>query len=264
MKNMRRGRALYEKNLFFLQPSARLERLIGVSIFKDRFLKGVSGGDFCERGFHREKGSDQMKQLVVRAQRERDPEAFIRLMEENRQSMLKVAKSFLSSEQDVADAMQESILACYEKLDSLKNPQYFKTWLIRIVINKCKDILRQNREVLLTGDFSGQAAGPGSARDSGGAPGGKGGAKNITVPAQNAAGLAAEDASYAEVEFRELLSRIDEKYRTILVLYYVEGFRTGEIAELLDLNENTVKSRLMRARKQFAREYENKEGIMYG
>lgn len=205
-----------------------------------------------------------MKQLVVRAQREKDPQAFIRLMEENRQSMLKVAKSFLNSEQDVADAMQESILTCYEKLDSLKNPQYFKTWLIRIVINKCRDILRQNREVLPAGDFSGQAAGSGNARDKGDAPGRGGFVKNGTVSAENAAGLAAEDTNYAEVEFRELLSRIDEKYRTILVLYYVEGFRTGEIAELLDLNENTVKSRLLRARKQFAKEYQNKEGILYG
>lgn len=67
------------------------------------------------------------------------------------------------------------------------------------------------------------------------------------------------------MEFRELLQQIDEKYRTILVLYYVEGFNTKEIAGLLDMNEHTVKSRLVRARKKFAMQLETKEaGAIYG
>ncbi len=50
---------------------------------------------------------------------------------------------------DVADAMQNTILICYEKLATLREPQYFKTWMIRILINECKDILRKNRELCL-------------------------------------------------------------------------------------------------------------------
>lgn len=169
-----------------------------------------------------------MRELVIRAQRDRDPEAFIELMERNRQSMLKVAKSYLRCEEDVADALQETILACYEKLDTLRQPEYFKTWMIRILINKCKDILRQNRPAELLEQEARQDA-PGD--------------------------------SYAEVEFMELLCSIDEKYRTVLILYYVEGFHTREIAKLLELNEHTVKSRLSRARKLFAREY-HREGAV--
>lgn len=75
-----------------------------------------------------------MEHLVKKAQHENDAESFIQLMELNRQSMLKVARSYLTSEQDVADAMQDTILTCYEKLHTLQQPQYFKTWLIRIVI----------------------------------------------------------------------------------------------------------------------------------
>lgn len=169
---------------------------------------------------------------MIKAQRENDAESFIQLMELNRQSMLKVARSYLSSEQDIADAMQDTILTCYEKLHTLQQPQYFKTWLIRIVINKCKDILRQNRMEELPGELKAQAA---------------------------------DDASYADVEFRELLRQVDEKYRTILVLYYVEGFHTKEIAGLLEMNEHTVKSRLVRARKKFAAQLLTKEaGAIYG
>ncbi len=164
-----------------------------------------------------------MKHLVLKAQKKHDQEAFVKLMEMNRQSMIKVAKSYLNHEEDVADAVQASILACYEKLDTLRQPQYFKTWLIRIVINKCKDILRQNRELHLMEEMP----------------------ETATV-----------DTVQADLEFMELLQEIDEKYRTILVLYYAEGFNTREIAELLELNERTVKTRLIRARERFARQYQ--------
>ena len=89
-----------------------------------------------------------MKHLVIKAQKKNE-EAFVKLMELNKQGMYKVAKSYLSYEEDVADAMQETILTCYEKLDTLRNPQYFKTWMTRILINKCKDILQKNRELCL-------------------------------------------------------------------------------------------------------------------
>lgn len=165
-----------------------------------------------------------MKHLVQKAQKKHDQEAFVKLMDMNRQSMIKVAKSYLNNEEDVADAVQASILACYEKLDTLRQPQYFKTWLIRIVINKCKDILRQNRELHLMDE----------------------------MPEPQAV-----DTIQADIEFMELLQEIDEKYRTILVLYYAEGFNTREIAELLELNERTVKTRLIRARERFARQYQS-------
>ncbi|MDO4343999.1 MAG: sigma-70 family RNA polymerase sigma factor [Eubacteriales bacterium] len=171
-----------------------------------------------------------MKHLVIKAQRDRDADSFIRLMEMNRQSMLKVAKSYLRNEQDVADAMQEAILSCYEKLDTLQKPQYFKTWLIRIVINKCKDILRRSREAELPGEFIVQET---------------------------------YDTTQEKLEFMELLNSIDEKYRMVLVLYYSEGFNTREIAELLEINEHTVKSRLVRARKKFALEYQKGDEKIY-
>lgn len=63
------------------------------------------------------------------------------------------------------------------------------------------------------------------------------------------------DMSIAEFEFKEMLGRIDAPYRIILLLYYVEGFRISEIAEILDLNKNTVKTRLSRGRQQAKKEY---------
>lgn len=64
------------------------------------------------------------------------------------------------------------------------------------------------------------------------------------------------DQSIEEFEFKEMLNLIDEKYRLILIFYYLEGFTLSEIAELLELNINTVKTRLSRAREQIRTAYQ--------
>lgn len=162
-----------------------------------------------------------MKFLVKRAKRH-DNDAFVELMESHKLMMYKVARSYLRSDDDIADAIQETILTCYEKLDSLENDHFFKTWLIRILINKCIDILNACQRESPTEQ----------------------------VPEQGGACTSLEN-----YEFYELLNALDEKYRIILILYYVEGFKIREIAQILDLEENTVKTRLSRGRKQLAREY---------
>ena len=68
-----------------------------------------------------------------------------------------------------------------------------------------------------------------------------------------------QDMSIAEFEFKEMLGMLDESYRIILVLYYVEGFRIADIASILNMNENTVKTRLVRARVQLKQEYTSAE-----
>lgn len=52
---------------------------------------------------------------------------------------------------------------------------------------------------------------------------------------------------------------MDEKYRLVLLLYYGEGFKIREIAQILEMEENTVKTRLARGRKQFERLYKGKQ-----
>lgn len=155
-----------------------------------------------------------MKSLVQKAKRG-DSEAFIELMESQKESMYKVARSYLNCEADIADAMQQTILDCFEKLDTLRQPRYFKTWLIRILINNCNTILRENKR---------------------------------TQPLYYMEELESENPKTDLLEFLDLLDRVDEKYRTVLILYYVEGLKIKEIAEILNCNENTVNSQLRRGR----------------
>ena len=158
-----------------------------------------------------------LEHLVTKAQ-QGDGRAFVRLIEMNKQSMYKVARSYFTNDEDIADAIQDTIETCYRSISHLAEAQYFRTWLTRILINKCIDILRKNKREHPVSEF----------------------------PEYGESSM--ELNNY---EFNELMNSLDEKYRTILLLYYGEGFKISEIAQLLDMEENTVKTRLSKGRSKF-------------
>ena len=84
-------------------------------------------------------------EILVKKAKKGDTDAFAQLIRMNAQSMYKVAWAYLKNEEDAADAIQETILICYEKLGTLKKSKYFKTWLIRILMNQCNDLLKTRR-----------------------------------------------------------------------------------------------------------------------
>ncbi len=170
----------------------------------------------------KEREGDVMSELLVRKARKGDAESFCRLMDMHLQTMYKIAWSYLKNEEDVADVLQETTLACYEKLGDLKQNRYFKTWMTRILINKCKDCLEKRSRLICT---------------------------------DNLPETPVYEADYEAAEWNQLLAPLDEKYRTILLLYYLEGFNTRQISEILEMKESTVKSRLQRGRKEAAKIY---------
>ena len=100
----------------------------------------------------------EIEQLVRRAKK-RDPDAFTELMQLHERDMYRTASAILSQDADIADAMQETILTCWEKIDTLQKNRYFKTWMIRILINKCKDILRLGRRMVCVEELPEQETG---------------------------------------------------------------------------------------------------------
>ena len=179
------------------------------------------------RNFKQEEAEYEMKhemkrdgtELLVRRAREGDADAFVELMERNKQSMYKVAKAYLKREEDVADAISETILDCFEHMEKLKEESYFGTWLVRILINNCKNMLRRNGRMGYT--------------------------DRTEMFEQNISG---EDEKTRE--FLAYLEPLEEEDRMLMILFYVWGFRVREIAEFLKVNEATVKSRLQRGRRK--------------
>ena len=152
-----------------------------------------------------------------------DKEQFTQQVLAAEQTLYRVAKSMLMNEADCEDAVQDAVIAAYTHLERLQNPAYFKTWATRILLNVCQDMLRARRRV---------------------------------TPVEAVPERGEPDPGQANAEFLALLDSIDEKYRTVLLLYYGEGFSVREISTLLSLKEETVKTRLKRGRSAVRMAYE--------
>ncbi len=169
-----------------------------------------------------------IKPLIKRA-RNGDPDAFVSLMEENKAAMYKTAVSILHNDADAADAMQDAILLCWRNIKKLRQEKYFKTWLTRILINCCKDIIRKNGGMVYVESYDGLDTG--------------------------------QDTTLSDREVKESFEGLSDNYKLILTLYYSQGLTVREISQLLDMNENTVKTRLSRGREEFKMIYKGREAV---
>ena len=163
---------------------------------------------------------NEIQKLADQAKRH-EYDAFTQLMQYCMKDMYKTALAILMNDEDAADAIQDTILACWEKLHTLKKTQYFKTWLTRILINKCYDIRRKRARLTSFEDYD--------------EPAYEGG---------------------CNFELKEALAALDEKYRLVILLFYGEGYSVCEIAKLLKIPKSTVTTRLQRGRERLARYYE--------
>lgn len=156
------------------------------------------------------------QELEVKLAKKGNHEAFIKLIKPLELQMYNIAKAILRHDEDCADAMQEAILKAYKSLPSLRQAPLFKTWLLRILINECNMILRKKSHVipLLNLDQ----------------------AEHITPSLD------------VNIDLREAVYRLEEVSRTIIILHYFRDLPLRQIAEMLDLNEGAVKTRLHRAR----------------
>ena len=163
--------------------------------------------------------SKETENLVERA-RKKEPDAFTELMQLYMKDMYRVALAILMNDEDAADAIQDTILVCWEKIDTLKYVQYFKTWMTRILIHKCYKLKRTMQNTERLEEYE-------------------------------------EPAVYDEykLELMEALSSLDEKYRIIMTLFYTEGYHIDEIAGILKIPKSTVQTRLQRGRAKLARYY---------
>lgn len=140
-------------------------------------------------------------------------EEFVRLVSDAEKSLYRVAKSILRNDEDCADAIQSAILKAFDNLDTLKQKKYFTTWLTRILMNECYQILRKQREQVSYEDYM----------------------ENQESPQENG-------------EVYEAVMGLEETYRMPMVLYYIEGYSVKEVASILEISVSNVKIRLSRAR----------------
>ncbi|WP_203248009.1 sigma-70 family RNA polymerase sigma factor [Sporosarcina beigongshangi] len=145
-----------------------------------------------------------------------DDDAFLSLMLTHKEALYRTALAYLKNNEDALEAVQEVTFRAYEKIHSLRKPEYAKTWLIRIMMNYCRDVLYKQKRLLLDEDFIMQQG-------------------------------ISEDYTYLEVE--EALRQLTDDQRELIHLKYLQDVKIKEIAEMTATPEGTVKTRLYKALK---------------
>src|SRR5712691_11496118 len=181
-------------------------------------------------------GATNDRELVRRAQRE-DKEAFEELVRRHQHRVFAVAGGILRRREDVEDIAQQVFLKAYFALKRFDQRAAFSTWLYKITVNECWDLLRKKkvRPLVYESDLSEEQA-----------------RQVITSGEKVNPGPDISEKLVAREHVERLLEGLDERDRLMLILKEVEGFSIQEIAEVLKLNGNTVKVRLFRARRRVA------------
>src|SRR5712691_7418867 len=173
-------------------------------------------------------------ELVRRAQAE-DKEAFEELVRRHQHRVFAVAGGILRRREDVEDIAQQVFVKAYFSLKRFDQRAAFSTWLYKITVNECWDLLRKKkvRPLVYESDWSEEQA-----------------RQVITSGEKVNPGPDISEKIEAREQVERLLEGLDERDRLMLILKEVEGFSIQEIAEVLNLNGNTVKVRLFRARRR--------------
>lgn len=173
------------------------------------------------------------QELVIRA-KAGDSEAFGRLLEENQDRVYSLALRMVNNPEDAADLTQEAFLSAWRGLESFHGEAAFSTWLYRLTSNLCIDFLRREKRK--------RAAGPVFYLDD----------TEEEVPLELPDYGAEPHRKLEQTEVRQQIAQgmaaLSPEHRQILSLREISGLSYQEIADILAVEEGTVKSRIARAR----------------
>jgi RNA polymerase sigma-70 factor, ECF subfamily len=168
-----------------------------------------------------------VEEILISAIETEDKEVLLdEMMKLYGQEVLQLVYSYVKNQTLAEDLTQDIFVKCYKSLDTFNGKSKLRTWLWRIAINHCKDFLRSwyNKNVIITGDKE---------------------------PIYNGSINMVEEAVVQKDEDEKLIQAImmlPIKYREVIYLFYYEDLPIKEIADLTGTVDNTVKTRLRRAK----------------
>lgn len=157
-----------------------------------------------------------LSEIKVKKAQKGDKQAFLDLIEPQKEKLYKIAYTYVKNEQDTLDIIQETICKAYVSLDSLKKAKYFNTWLVKILINISITTLNKNKKVVYLDE------------------------KEVEF----------DNDTISNCDDRlDLISELDKlelKYKNVIVLKYFEDFTIKEISNVLDIPIGTARTNLYR------------------
>ena len=163
-----------------------------------------------------------MEELVEQAKNNKE-DAFFKLISLNQSDLYYIARARLKDEDDINDAIQQAVLLAYQNIKKLKEPKYFKIWIIKILVNECNKIYNQKKRKLII-------------------------FKNLI----NKLNKTEEDKDYDKIDVKMDLEKIIENLeydeKICIVLYYKNGYKIKEMSDILGQKKSSIKSRMSRTR----------------
>lgn len=156
--------------------------------------------------------------------------AFIELLQNEKVKLYKMAYIYMKNENDALDVVQETVTKAYANIHTVKEEQYFATWLMKILINTALETLRKNQKVILMNDHSEQGS---------------------------------TFNSDEKMDLLNAIEQLDEKYKTVILLKYFRDLSIKDIAKLLECPEGTVKTNVHRGIQELKKSL-HKGGEFYG
>lgn len=169
----------------------------------------------------------ELSELATEAQKG-NMEAFSNLIMNLEQDLYRIASIRLKSADDIDDAIQMTIEKALKNIKKLKEPQYIKTWIIRILINNCNDICKRKKKNI---EYN----------------------ENIELNVKNY-----NEEVDAKLDFYILIKSLNEKEKIVMTLYYSENLTTKEIGKILKEPESTIRNRISRAVSKLRNKYEGR------
>ncbi|SHH73707.1 sigma-70 family RNA polymerase sigma factor [Clostridium grantii] len=159
-----------------------------------------------------------LEEKVLKAKKG-DDNAFYELISERKEMLYRTAYTYVKNKDEALDILDETIYKAYISIKKLKDPRFFNTYLTRILINISLDHIRKNKKINVV-----------ELKD------------NIPIEKAN---LSFEEKH----DLKEAVNKLDEKYKTVIILKYFQDMTIQEISDTLSCPLGTIKSQLHKALK---------------
>lgn len=194
-----------------------------------------------------------MEELLIKRAKKGDSKAFSALLNEYLSMIYNIAYRMTGNPDDASDMTQEVMIKLFKNLDSFNQKSKFSTWVYRVATNTCLDELKKiRRKQTLSLDAEYET-------DDG----------SVSFEQEDLSPTPDEQAETNELKdiVARAITRLGEEHRAVIVLRDIKGLSYGEIAEILNCSDGTVKSRLSRARaklKEILEKDFNIDGTYFG
>lgn len=165
-----------------------------------------------------------MINLVKKAQKGND-KAFLKIFQQYEEDIYRMAFLYVKNQEDALDVVQEVAYQSFKKIHTLKKPEYFKTWLMRITINCAVNIVKKNMKVI-----------------------------QLIPEFEEFVGSDDEDIPLS-LTLQNLIDTLQEDEKSIVLLRFYQNFTFKEISEVLEMPLGTAKSVLYRALDKLRKEF---------